>query len=127
MRQVIGRAVDAGGLAILCALPPDEADEIIDANAQRYAKLSALDPVRVRAAVAEGRARGFAFLDSAVVAGTAAVGLALPADNPVAAISVAAISARLDPARRIEVAAALQRHTRRLARLLAGLSTAAGG
>ncbi len=125
IRRPLG--VGAGGLAILCALPPDEADEIIEANAQRYAKLSALDPARVKAAVAEGRAQGFAFLDSAVVAGTAAVGVALPADNPVAAISVAAISTRLDEARRIEVAAALQRHTRRLARMLAGLTSAAGG
>ena len=125
IRRPLG--VGAGGLAILCALPPDEADEIIDANAQRYAKLSALDPARVKAAVNDGRARGFAFLDSAVVAGTAAVGVALAADNPVAAISVAAISARLDESRRIEVGAALQRHTRRLARMLAGLTAAAGG
>lgn len=125
IRRPLG--VGAGGLAILCALPPDEADEIIDANAQRYAKLSALDPGRVKAAVDEGRARGFAFLDSAVVAGTAAVGVALPADNPVAAISIAAISSRLDESRRIELGAALQRYTRRLARLLAGLSAAAGG
>jgi DNA-binding IclR family transcriptional regulator len=125
IRRPLG--VGAGGLAILCALPADEAHEIIDANAQRYAKLSALDPARVKAAVDEGRARGFAFLDSAVVAGTAAVGVALPAGNPVAAISVAAVSARLDESRRIEVGAALQRHTRRLARMLAGLTAAAGG
>ena len=54
IRRPLG--VDAGGLAILCALPPDEAGEIIDANARRCDKLSALDPARVRAAVDEGRA-----------------------------------------------------------------------
>lgn len=124
IRRPLG--VGAGGLAILCALPPDEADEIIDANAARYAKLSSLEPAAVKAAVAEGRARGWAFLDSPVFAGTAAVGVALPGEHPVAALSVAAISSRLDADRRAEVGAALQRHARRLGRLLAGLATAAG-
>jgi DNA-binding IclR family transcriptional regulator len=45
----------------------------------------------------------------------------------VAAVSVAAISARLDADRRREVAAVLQRQTRRLAQMLAGLHAAAGG
>ena len=120
IRRPLG--VGAGGLAILCALPADEAEEIITANAQRYPKLSALDPARVRDAVAEGRARGFAFLDSAVVAGTAAVGVALPAEHPVAAISVAAISSRLDDARRVEVAEVLRRQTRRMGRVLKELA-----
>jgi DNA-binding IclR family transcriptional regulator len=123
IRRPLG--VGAGGLAILCALPPAEADEIIEANAKRYAKLSALDPGRVRASVEEGRARGFAFLDSAVVPGTAAVGVAVPGDDVVAALSVAAISSRLDEARRVEVAALLQRHVQRLARSLAGAGTVA--
>lgn len=129
IRRPLG--VGAGGLAILCALPPDEADEIIDANAARYAKLSTLEPAAVKAAVAEGRARGWAFLDSPVFTGTAAVGVALPGEHPAspihAALSVAAISSRLDETRRAEVGAALQRHARRLGRLLAGLATAAGG
>lgn len=120
IRRPLG--VGAGGLAILCALPADEAEEIIAANAQRYPKLSALDPARVRDAVAEGRARGFAFLDSAVVAGTAAVGVALPAEHPTAAISVAAISSRLDAARRVEVAEVLRRQTRRMGRVLKELA-----
>jgi len=124
IRRPLG--VGAGGLAILCALPPDEADEIVDANAARYAKLSTLEPAEVKAAVAEGRVRGWAFLDSPVFTGTAAVGVALPGEHPVAALSVAAISSRLDEARRAEVGAALQRHARRLGRLLAGLASAAG-
>jgi DNA-binding IclR family transcriptional regulator len=118
VRRPLG--VGAGGLAILCALPEAEADEIIDANAERYGKLSTLDAGRVRAAVREGRARGFAFLDGPVVPGTAAVGVAFPADNPIAAVSVAAISSRLDEPRRSEVATELQRQVRRLTRTLAG-------
>jgi DNA-binding IclR family transcriptional regulator len=53
------------------------------------------------------------------VPGTAAVGVAFPPEAPVAAISVAAISARLDEARRGEVAVALHRHAQALSRLLA--------
>jgi DNA-binding IclR family transcriptional regulator len=112
IRRPLG--IGAGGLAILCALPAAEAEEIIEANAPRYAKLSMLDATQIRQAVAEGRERGYAFLDSAVFPGTAAVGVAWPAQHPVAAISVAAVSARLDPARREQIAAELQRQLSRL-------------
>ena len=111
--------VGAGGLAILCALPEDEADEIIAANAQRYGKLSTLTPAKVLEATRAGRDQGYAFLDGPVVPGTAAVGVAFPAGHPVAAISVAAVSARLDAKRRVEVARALQRHAEQLARVFA--------
>ena len=118
IRRPLG--VGAGGLAILCALPAVEADEIIEANAQRYIKMSSMEPDHVRTAAREGRERGFAFLDGPVFPGVAAVGVAFPAENPIAAISVAAISARLDPARRALVAAELQRHARQLTQALAG-------
>lgn len=121
IRRPLG--VGAGGLAILCALPEAEADEIIEANALRYSKMSSMDPGRVRAAMRDGRERGFAFLDGPVFPGVAAVGVAFPADDPIAAISVAAISARLDPARRAVVAAELQRHARQLTQALAGGGT----
>ena len=49
IRRPLG--IGAGGLAILCALPAAEADEIIEAHAQRYPKLSTLTAYRVRAAV----------------------------------------------------------------------------
>jgi len=114
IRRPLG--IGAGGLAILCALPPAEAEEIVEANASRYARLSTLDADRVRAAVREGRERGYAFLDGAVFPGTAAVGVAFPAHHPIAAISVAAVSTRLGDARREAVAAGLQREIARLER-----------
>ena len=123
IRRPLG--VGAGGLAILCAMPEAEAEELIEANAQRYEKLSTLDPVRVRVAIREGRERGFAFLDGPVFPGTAAIGVAFPAGNPIAAISVAAISARLDESRRLEVAAQLQQQVRRLTQMLTGEAAAA--
>ena len=79
-----------------------------------------LDPERVRAAVRDGREHGYSFLDSVVFPGTAAIGVAFPADDPIAAISVAAISARLDAARRASIAAQLQRQIGKLTPLLAG-------
>jgi DNA-binding IclR family transcriptional regulator len=112
IRRPLG--VGVGGLAILCAMPREEADAVIAANAPLYAKLSMLDAERVQAAVRLGREQGFAFLDGPVVPGTAAVGIAFPAGAPVAAISVAAISARLDASRRVEVADELRRQVRRL-------------
>jgi DNA-binding IclR family transcriptional regulator len=113
IRRPLG--IGAGGLAILCALPAGEADDIIEAHAQRYPKLSTLTAERVHAAVREGRSRGYAFLDGAVYPGTAAVGVAFPAHAPVAAISVAAVSSRLDESRRQQVAADLRRHVAQLA------------
>ena len=100
--------IGAGGLAILCALPPAEADEIIEANAARYRTFAAFDLGFLREAVAQGRENGYAFLDSVATPGTAAVGLAFPPGNPVAAVSVAAISSRMEPARRAEVVRAIQ-------------------
>ncbi len=117
VRRPVG--VGAGGLAMLCALPPAQAEDIIEANTPRYRQHSTLDAAQVRTAVIAGRARGFAFLDGPVVPGVAAVGVAFPADNPVAALSVAAISTRLDEQRRTEIAAALQRQALRLTRGLA--------
>ena len=72
----------------------------------------------MRAAVREGRERGYAYLDGPVFPGTAAVGVAFPASAPVAALSVAAISARLDEVRRAEVGALLRQQAQRLSGVL---------
>jgi DNA-binding IclR family transcriptional regulator len=112
IRRPLG--IGAGGLAILCALPPADADAIVEANAARYATLSTLDASQVRRAVHDGRQRGYAFLDGAVFPGTAAVGVAFPPDNPIAAISVAAVSSRLGEPRREAIAAELLRRVGQL-------------
>lgn len=116
VRRPLG--VGAGGLAILCALPPAEAEDIIAGHAERYPKLSSFSAQRVRDLVAQGREQGYAFLDGAVHPGTAAVGVTIPMLAPMAAISVAAISSRLDGARRQDIAAQLQTHALRLSRVL---------
>ena len=102
IRRPLG--VGAGGLAILCALPEDEASSIIDANAGKYEKYGFVTAAYLRDAVKTGRENGYAFLDSVVTPGTAAIGIAFPPENPIAALSVAAISGRLEPERRSEIA-----------------------
>lgn len=104
--------VGAGGLAILSALPAAEVAQIVEANDTRYARFGTFEPGFVQRAVDQTRAQGYAFLDSAATPGTAAVGIAFPADNPIAAISVAAISSRMGPKRRAQVARAIQQQVR---------------
>lgn len=119
--------VGAGGLAILSGLPEAEVAQIVEANDARYARFGTFEPGFVQRAVAETRAQGYAFLDSAATPGTAAVGIAFPPDNPVAAISVAAISGRLGPERRAQVAQVIAQQVRAVcARMPAAASGAEG-
>lgn len=102
IRRPLG--VGAGGLAILCALPEDEAESIVEANASKYEKFGFVTAPYLREALKMGRELGYACLDSVATPGTAAIGIAFPPENPIAAISVAAISGRLESHRRNEVA-----------------------
>ncbi|RDI29552.1 IclR family transcriptional regulator [Pseudacidovorax intermedius] len=110
IRRPLG--VGAGGLAMLCAMPASEAESIIQANGHRYEKYASFSADFLREVVAQGRQQGYSFLDSVVTPGTAAIGVAFPPDNPVAAISVAAISGRLTAERREEIAREVQRQVR---------------
>lgn len=112
IRRPLG--VGAGGLAILCALPPAEAEALVRANAHRYEKFANFTADFLDGAIAEGRARGYSFLDGAVTPGTAAMGVAFPPANPIAAISVGAISARLRPERRAVIAQQMHREVRKI-------------
>jgi DNA-binding IclR family transcriptional regulator len=112
IRRPLG--VGAGGLAILCSLPPSEAQAVVQANAHRYEKFASFTADFLYGAIAEGRARGYSFLDGAVTPGTASMGVAFPPNNPVAAISVAAISGRLKPERRQIIAQQMHREVRKI-------------
>lgn len=112
IRRPLG--VGAGGLAILCSLPPSEARAVVQANAHRYEKFASFTADFLYGAIAEGRARGYSFLDGAVTPGTASMGVAFPPSNPVAAISVAAISGRLTAERREAIAQHVHREVRKI-------------
>ena len=116
IRRPLG--VGAGGLAILCALPPSEARAVVEANAHRYQKFATFTADFLYDAIAEGRSRSYSFLDSAVTPGTASMGVAFPPTNPVAAISVAAISDRLQPERREAIAQQMHREVRKIVALM---------
>lgn len=118
IRRPLG--VGAGGLSMLCAMPEAEAEAIIRANGHRYEKFASFTADFLREAVAQGRAQGYAFLDSAVTPGTGAIGIAFPAENPVGAISIAAISGRLGADRREDMARELRREVRKIESALLG-------
>ncbi|MEK8050997.1 IclR family transcriptional regulator [Ideonella sp. DXS22W] len=129
IRRPLG--VGAGGLAMLAAMPEDEAEALIEANAHRYARFARFDAGFLRAEVQATRERGHSFLDSAVTPGTAAVGVAFaaaPGERPIGAISVAAISSRLTEPRLAEVVRQMQQQLRQIsARLAAQASRPAAG
>lgn len=112
IRRPLG--VGAGGLAILCSLPHAEARAVVELNAHRYEKFATFTSDFLYGAIEEGRMRGYSFLDSAVTPGTASMGVAFPPNNPVAAISVAAISSRLLLDRREVIAQQMHREVRKI-------------
>lgn len=119
IRRPLG--VGAGGLAILGAMDPAEAESVVHLNGPRYAGFGGLTPALMLQAVAETRERGFSFLDSVATPGSAALGVAFPVENPVAAISVAAISGRMTTARHAELATIVRRQVATIASVLATL------
>jgi DNA-binding IclR family transcriptional regulator len=125
IRRPLG--VGAGGLSMLCVMPLADAEAIIQANGHRYEKFASFTADFLRDAVAEGRERGYSFLDSVVTPGTAAMGVAFPVDEPVAAISVAAISGRLPPQRREELAHEMHRQVVRITAAMSQAASVSGG
>lgn len=113
IRRPLG--VGAGGLAILGAMDPDEAESVVRINGPRYVAFGGLTADRMLAAVAETRQRGWSYLDSVATPGSAALGVAVPGELAVAAISVAAISGRMQAARLDELAAGIARQAEQVA------------
>ena len=107
--------VGCGGLAMLAALPEEEADSIMAANAPRLASFTDLPPQALPRLVAEARARGHA-VNVSRAPGVVAVGVAVRgADGSLAgSLSVAAIESRLTPERIEQVARLLRTEARRI-------------
>jgi DNA-binding IclR family transcriptional regulator len=95
----------AGSLALLAFLPDPEIQDIVQANAARAPGQPGLEPGKLLQLVAETRAQGYARTDGRIVAGMSSVGVPVLSSKglPIAAISLAAISDRLDPVRAKEV------------------------
>jgi DNA-binding IclR family transcriptional regulator len=102
--------IGAGSLAILAFLPEADADAVMARNATRYAEFGqSLESVAGFAARA--RRDGFALNDGRIIPGMAAVALPVPSVGgpPTAAISIAAVESRMQPARQREIVAMLRR------------------
>lgn len=95
IRRPLG--VGAGGLAILAAMDPHHAEEIMAANAPRYPAYGRIDLAYLAQALVETRERGWSLVANKATAGMTAVGAVIlgPSNEPVAALSISAISSRM--------------------------------
>lgn len=107
----------AGGLAILAAMPAEEADNVLATNApaivQRHSSLT-FDVIRKM--LDETREQGYAVIPGTISPGFWGIGVpVLRADGqPVAAVVLTALTNRLGAARQAVIAARLQRLSREL-------------
>ena len=121
MRRPLG--MGAGNVAILASLPDDELEHVVKANLRELktyaAKGAVLDEAWLRNAVSLARRRGHSLVQDTFIPGMAAVGMPIIARGvPVGALSVAAITDRLQEERRAKVVAALQKEVRAIETLL---------
>jgi len=101
----------AGSLAMLAFLPDEEVDRVISDAAPELARRAHVTTGEMHAMVQESRRLGYAFNDQRVIAGMCAVGVPIRDQHgtPVAALSVAAVSARMEPGRRASVVSWIER------------------
>lgn len=125
LRRPLG--VGAGGLAILAALDPEEVERIVQSNEQQLPALAGFDAGFLLEAVGQTRARGFAYLDNRATRGMAAVGVALydATTDSRAAISIAAVTARMTLGKAEQLAQAMLVQAKEVEVSMRGLPTAA--
>jgi DNA-binding IclR family transcriptional regulator len=117
-RQPLG--VNAGGLALLSALPLSEVKQIIEATEPRLSIYADLDGVQILEHWTRARKVGYALIANRAVPGVTAVGLPIisGAGLPIAAVTVAATSSRMVAARVDEILPLLKNAARDVASLL---------
>ena len=113
--------VGSGSLALLAFRSDEEVEQSIAVNAKKLATYGRFDAPLLRELVAATRRRGYSFIDGQLIAGMSAVGVPIfnERGRAVAALSVAAISARLSTARRRMLVPIMQDMARRIERRLA--------
>lgn len=109
VRRPLG--VGTGGVAMLAALPPPEAEAIVRENAAYLPALGNLDEAFLLQAIAAARQAGYAYLQDKATRGMAAVAVAVQdrATGSLGAISVAAVPARMADGRAAQIAQALRK------------------
>ncbi|AWM86576.1 IclR family transcriptional regulator [Microvirga sp. 17 mud 1-3] len=104
--------IGAGSLALLAALPDDEVDEVLAANADVLAdKYPPFSPPMLRKLVRETRQRGYSLNPGLLLADSWAIGVAFrgPNNRPAGALSIAATESRLSEERQRELVPLLQK------------------
>lgn len=96
--------IGAGSLAILSAVPEEDMHRILELNRSRLPAYNGLTDKKLLRLVRQTRTRGFAVHDGSV-SGARAIGIALVNSNqePFAAISVSAITSRMQESRWPEI------------------------
>ncbi|MDI4666983.1 IclR family transcriptional regulator [Xanthobacter autotrophicus] len=109
--------IGAGGLALLAALPDEEVERMLAANAEALESAYPGYSVRLlREHVADARARGYALNPGLYVAGSWGIGVPVlgPDGRPAGALSIAAIESRLSPERQLQLVPLLRREAEAL-------------
>ncbi|WP_028356586.1 IclR family transcriptional regulator [Bordetella petrii] len=110
-RQPLG--VGAAGLALLAALPADEAEAAMQQNREALRSYGSMTIARMRLLVKATRDRGWSVVGNAAVPGVLGVGVALrdAAGYPRLAVSVSCIVDRMPAARQRTIAELIRRET----------------
>ncbi|HEX2136216.1 MAG TPA: IclR family transcriptional regulator [Microvirga sp.] len=107
--------VGAGSLALLAALPDEEVEEVLTANADLLAdKYPQHSPSVLRALVQETRAKGYAVNPGMLLSDSWGIGVAVRGHDgrPIGALSIAAIESRLGEERQRELGQLLAKEAR---------------
>ncbi|WP_313295687.1 IclR family transcriptional regulator [Diaphorobacter sp.] len=112
--------VGSSGMALLAALPDDEADAVVAANSARLEEYGGISAEMIHRLRLNTRQRGYAVMQNYAVRGALGVGCALTRDDgtPVIAMSVSAITDRMPIKRQAETARLLRRELDKLRELL---------
>ena len=107
--------VGAGSLAMLAFLPDDEVERVLGALSAEQSRFG-LDEMTMRDMIASSRQLGYTLNDERLIQGMSAVGVPIrrPNGQPFAALSVAAISSRLQLPRRDSIVASLRQEAEQI-------------
>ncbi|MBV7482762.1 IclR family transcriptional regulator [Bordetella sp. BOR01] len=119
MRRPLG--LGATGVAMLAAMDPDQAEQVLETIKGQLKHFPLATEARIRTAVADARRNGYALSDELMVRGVRAVAMCIndPGGSPVAGISVATTTDRMQEHRIPEVIRILKLHTNRIEQRIA--------
>ena len=119
--------VGSGGLALLAFRSDDEVEAVVTARAAQLSTFPRFAPAELRQLVETSRRQRHVLIDGHVVAGMSAVALPIldHRRRAVAAISIAAISERMQPGRRRGIVALLRAEVERMEQKLAPIGDSA--